>query len=178
MSNTVNQVFDGDTSTFEGYLRYQGIDPTTCSPEGLIEWRAIFNDAMRQKAQTPPVGFMKLRSLPGQQLYAVAIDDGPNLWLTMWIRCGLGGDVYILYPRADRKLNAHASYHRNGRFHQKSDDRVLEITVQKRQSLTGNFRGREHLGAYGGHGGASIGAICNPSSFTGIVRIEPGRLGA
>jgi len=53
---------------------------------------------------------------------------------------------------------------------------VISGTAQ-RQPLTGVFKGREHLGAYGGHGSTSIGAICDPAAFTGVVIVGPGRLG-
>jgi hypothetical protein len=121
---------------------------------------------------------MKLRALhPGEQRYAVAIQDESDLWLTMWVRCSPKGEVFILYPRGDRKLNAHASYHVDGTFHQKSSGVVFDDTVQQRQPLGAAFTGTEHLGAYGGHGSKSIGALCDSAAFTGIVVLEPGRLG-
>ena len=53
---------------------------------------------------------------------------------------------------------------------------MISGTAQ-RQPLTGVFKGREHLGAYGGHGSTSIGAICDPAAFTRMVIVGPGRLG-
>jgi hypothetical protein len=47
----------------------------------------------------------------------------------------------------------------------------------KRQPLTGVFRGTEHLGTYGGHGPKGVGAICNPTAFSGVVEVAPGILG-
>jgi len=46
----------------------------------------------------------------------------------------------------------------------------------KRQPLNETFKGTEHLGMFAGHG-KSIGAICNPADFSGVVEVEPGVLG-
>ena len=37
--------------------------------------------------------------------------------------------------------------------------------------------GTESLGAYGGHGPKTIGAICDPAAFTGVLEIPEGVLG-
>jgi hypothetical protein len=88
--------------------------------------------------------------------------------MTFFIRRDPKGDVYLMIPRGRGSGNPHASYHSNGRFHQKSYDRAT--TVSDRQSLT-SFRGHEHLGMYGGHGPKSIGITCDPAKFTGIVEV-------
>jgi hypothetical protein len=43
----------------------------------------------------------------------------------------------------------------------------------KRQPLNETFKGTEHLGMFAGHG-KSIGAICNPADFSGVVEVGPG----
>jgi hypothetical protein len=64
---------------------------------------------------------MKLKPpKPGEQRYAVAILDGLDLWLTLWVRCSPKGDVYILLPRQDPDLDFHTSYHNNGEFRTKT----------------------------------------------------------
>ncbi len=45
------------------------------------------------------------------------------------------------------------------------------VLKEKRQPLTGPFKGTEHLGAYVGHGGKSIGAVCDPAAFTEVSRL-------
>src|SRR5262245_29895352 len=131
---------------------------------------------MERRASSPKVGRMKLQPVPNEQKYAVAIRDGSDLWLTMWVRCSWKGEVFIMYPRGDRDWDAHASYHLNGIFHQKSRGAVMGSRL-RRQPLTAAFKGIEDLGVYAGHGGRSIGAVCDPAAFTGIVIVEPGILG-
>jgi hypothetical protein len=122
----------------------------------------------------------------GEHLYAVAVREGSELWLTLWVKRSPNGEIFIFHPVADRCSQSlkkkkikmwmpHTSYHHDGRFHMKSHDR--KIVEQKRQPLTSDFRGIEHLGMYGGHTPKSFGTICNPALFTGIVEIEPGILG-
>ena len=52
------------------------------------------------------------------------------------------------------------------------------LTPQKREPLTGQFKGAEHLGMYYGHGPRRVGAVCDPTDFTGIVEVRSGLLGA
>jgi hypothetical protein len=49
--------------------------------------------------------------------------------------------------------------------------------LPKRQPLTGAFCGTEHLGMYMGHGPKGVGAVCNPTDFSGVVEVAPGVLG-
>jgi hypothetical protein len=51
------------------------------------------------------------------------------------------------------------------------------MMLQKRQPLTGAFKGCEHMGMFGGHGPKTIGAICNPANFSEVIEVEPGILG-
>jgi hypothetical protein len=116
---------------------------------------------------------MKLK--PGEHRYAVAVRDGSDLWLTLWIRRAAKGDVYVLIPRGDREWDPHTTYHRDGTFHAKSYGAKLD--TKKRQPLTAGFRGAEHLGGFMGHGPKRVGAMCNPSAYTGVVEVPPGILG-
>jgi len=168
-------ISEDDLHTFDGFLKYQAIDPTTLTPEELELWRGIFDEGLARSAAISKVGLMKLQPVPGEQKYAVAIQDKTDLWLTLWVRCSKKGEVFIMYPRGDRDWDAHASYHLDGKLHQKSFGH--KTLPMQRQPLTGNFKGTEHLGLYGGHGGKSIGAVCDPGMFTGMVTVEPGVLG-
>jgi hypothetical protein len=165
---------EDDLDSFEGWLRYQRFDPAIQSQEMLAELRDMFDDVKKRNAATPKVGSMKLKPGDGQY-YAVAVRDGSDLWTTLWVRRSPRGDVYVLVPRGDRGWDPHASYHRDGRFHSKSFGRVLG-QPQNRQPLDGNFQGTEHLGMYAGHGPHSVGAVCDPAAFTGIMEVEPGIL--
>jgi hypothetical protein len=168
-------ISEDDLNTFEGYLRYQAIDPTTASQEVLAQFREVFEEAQKAKAATPKLGRMKLRDVrPGEYRYAVVVRDGSDLLLTMWIRRDPKGDVYALMPRS--RGNPHASYHRDGTFHHKSDGH--QMAVSKRKPLTGGgFKGCEHFGMFAGHGPKTVGAICDPTKFTGVLEVPPGILG-
>jgi hypothetical protein len=170
-------ISEDDLSTFEGWLKYQGYNVADFSPDELRMWRETYDEVTKASAAVPKVGLMKLPPLvAGEHRYAVAVRADGALWLTLWVRRSRKGEYFVMLPRGDRAWNPHASYHRNGNFHQKSFDRKFS-PPQKRQSLTGVFRGAEHLGAYGGHGPKGVGAICDPSAFNGIVEVPPGVLG-
>jgi hypothetical protein len=169
-------ISEDDLSTFEGWLRYQGIDAASAAPEELENWRSLFVEVRESAAAIPKVGRMKLRQLvPDEHRYAVAVREGPNLWLTLWVRRSPRGEFFVFMPRGDRGWDPHASYHRDGTLHQKSFGH--KFGSQKRQCLTGAFRGTEHLGAYMGHGPKGVGAICDPTAFSGVVEVAPGVLG-
>jgi hypothetical protein len=169
-------VREDDLQNFEVWLKeIQGFDPTTLSAEDLAEWRFVHTEVMERSAATPKVGLMKLQPRLGQSLYGVAIRDCAKLWLTLWVRRGRQGDIYVMIPRGDRSWDPHTSYHRDGNFHSKSFGKKLGQSV-KRQPLDESFKGTEHIGIFVGHG-KSIGAICNPDDFTGVVEVESGILG-
>jgi hypothetical protein len=165
-------ISEEDLDTFEGWLKYQGFDAATMPPDQLASWHDLYNEVKAESVSTPKVGLMKLRA--GEHRYAVALRDGADLWLTLWVRRSPKGDVYVLTPRGDKGWNPHTSYHRNGNFHMKSYNN--KFFVQKRQPLTGSFRGTEHLGLNAGHA-KRVGAICDPKDFSGVIEVAPGILG-
>ncbi len=168
-------ISDADLLTFEGWIKYQAV-PATSTPEELEMWRGLFDEAMQRRASGPKVGLMKLWLMPGEQKYAIALSEGSDLWLTLWVRCSRKGEVFIMIPRGDRDWDPHSSYHLDGKFHSKSHGRAFPPEPPKRQPLTAAFTGSEHLGSYAGHG-KGAGAICDPAAFDGIVIVEPGILG-
>jgi hypothetical protein len=172
MSDTGDFISEEDLLTFEGFLKYQGV-PATATPEELEISRGLFEESLRARESSPKVGLMKLRRMPGEEKYAVGIQDGADLWLTMWVRYSRKGEVFIMYPRGDRDWDAHVSYHSDGTLHQKSYGSV-GLSLQ-RQPLKG-FRGSEPLGLYAGHGKGS-GAVCDRQVFDGVVVVEPRILG-
>lgn len=161
--------------TFESWLRYQAIDKTTCSLEELAMWQREFDDAMKRTVDTNKVGLMKLKQVPFEHKYAVAIEHDSELWLTLWVRRSQKGEFFVFQPRGDRGHNPHTSYHLDGTLHMKSYDH--KGLTQKRQPLTVPFRGTEHLGTYLGHSTKIVGAICDPSAFTGVLRVPRDVLG-
>jgi len=166
-------ISDDDLRTFEGWLRYQAVDPVVLMPDELAMWRGYFDEDRQRAECSPKVGLMKLRRVPGEQKYGVALRDGSELWLTMWVRCSLKGEVFVMYPRAEAG-NPHASYHLDGTLHNKSYGKAH--FPKKRQPLDADFRESEPLGLFMGHGKGS-GAVCDPSVFDGLVIVEPGILG-
>jgi len=81
------RIREDDLATFEGWLRYQAIDAATATPEELENWRSIFDEVRESAAAIPKVGRMKLRPLvPDEHRYAVAVREGSDLWLTLWVR--------------------------------------------------------------------------------------------
>jgi hypothetical protein len=166
-------ISEDDLKTFEGWLGYQGIDLKTAPPDELAQWRAIFDEI--SKKPSPKIGLMNLGSIPGEHRYAVAVREGPNLWLTLWVRRSPKGEFFVMVPRSGRGWDPHTSYHLDGTFHSKSFGR--KFGGQKRQPLTSQFRGTVNLGAYGGHGPKGVGAICDPAAFSGVVEVSPGVLG-
>jgi len=166
-------ISEDELQTFEGWLRYQGVAPS--SADEIELWRRLFEETRLRSAAAPTVGLMKLQPVPGEYRYAVAIREDDRLWLTLWVRRSPAGEFFILMPRSDRGWNPHTSYHRDGRLHMKSHG-VTVLPPERRQPLTGQFRGAEHLGALYGHG-KKTGAICDPSAFNGVVEVPPGVLG-
>jgi hypothetical protein len=169
-------ISEDDLKTFDGWFKYQGFDPSTATPEELETWRRMFEDARNRTKATPKVGLMKLQPVPGEYRYAVALREGSDLWLALWVRRSRKGEFFVLLPRGDRDWDVHSSYHLGGAVHMKSFGRkTLEST--KRQNLTNTFRGTESLGVYAGFGPKGVGAICDPTAFAGVVEVGPGVLG-
>jgi hypothetical protein len=81
-----------------------------------------------------------------------------------------------MQPTSDREWDLHTSYHLDGTRHTKSRGRKF-ISPKKRQPLTGVFRGSEDLGVYSGFSPKGVGAVCDPTAFSGVVRVSPGVLG-
>ena|SRR2546426_9424753 len=91
-------ISEDELHTFEGWLRYQAVDPATLTPEELQMWRDTFDETRRRCEATPKVGLMKLQPVPGEHKYAVAIRKGSDLWLTFWVRCSRKGEGVYHVP--------------------------------------------------------------------------------
>jgi len=167
-------ISEDDLQTFEGWLRYQAVG--TLTEAELATWRGIFDEAQRQCPANPEVGLMKLQSVPGEHRYAVAVRDGADLWLVLWVRRSSKGEFFVIRPMRDRDRDIHTSYHRDGTLHVKSYGRK-SLTPQKRQPLTGPFHGTVDLGIEAGYSPKGVGAICDPAAFSGVVEVQSGVLG-
>jgi len=110
---------------------------------------------------------------PGEDTYAVAICDSGNLWLALWVKRSAKPEYFVFHPTIDGR-NPHSSLHKDGTFHMKSDDQKMLI---RKLQPPGSIRGAEHLGAYVGFGPKSVGAVCDPTEFTGVFEAPSGVLG-
>jgi len=121
---------------------------------------------------------MKL-SVPGEHRYAVAVEEGSDLWLTLWVKRSAKGEFFLMLPRKPfrprrvKQWNPHTGYHVDGTVHMKSYDE--KMVTNQCQPLTA-FRGTEDLGYYAGHDPKSVGEVCHPTDFNGLVRVPPGIL--
>jgi hypothetical protein len=168
-------ISEDDLETFEGWLIYQAVNIATLTPSELEMWRGYFNEGKERSLASRKVGLMKLKSIPDEYRYAVAVREGSDLWLTLWVRKSKRGEIFVMIPRGDSGWDPHTSYHLDGTMHSKSFDKTFH--PQKRQPLTGAFRGAEQFPGFGGFGPKSVGAICDPAAFTGIVEVAAGVLG-
>jgi hypothetical protein len=166
---------EDELQTLDGWLKYQCIDAAATPAEELDKWRQLFEEARERMAACPKVGLMKLQRVPGEYRYAVAVQDGHNLWLTLWVRRSSRGEVFVMIPRSDRDWAAHTSYHLDGTLHIKSYD--IKAFERKHRPLTEVFVGSVDLGTYVGHGPKRVGAICDPAAFSGVAIVAPGILG-
>jgi hypothetical protein len=165
-------ISEDDLNTLEGFLRSQAVDPATITPEELEMWRGFFDEVTLASSANRKVGLMKP---PSGKLYGVAAREGSDLWLTLWIRRSDKGDVYVMSPVAGGRWDPHTSYHRDGNYHDKSHGQ--KCNSRRRQPLTGTFSGTENIGNFGGHSPKSVGAVCDPSFFSGVVEVPTGMLG-
>jgi hypothetical protein len=82
---------------------------------------------------------MKLQAVPGELLYAVAVEEGSDLWLMLWVRRSRKGELFVMLPRGDQNWDSHTSYHLDGTLNIKSYHSKV-LPPAKRQPLAGAFR--------------------------------------
>ena len=69
----------------------------------------MFKEVRERCAAAPKIGLMKLQPLPGEYRYAVALREGSDLWLTLWVRRSRKGEFFIMLPTSDRDRDPHTS---------------------------------------------------------------------
>jgi hypothetical protein len=52
-----------------------------------------------------------------------------------------------------------------------------KFSEKQLQRLDQPFKGMEHLSGWAGHGPKTVGAVCDPAVFAGVVELPPGVLG-
>jgi hypothetical protein len=157
--------------TFEDWLKYQKLDTVVeqIPADVLAGLRSHFEDTKAKMDAFRPQVFKP--GTTGGHCYAVAIEDGDRLRLTLWIKRSIRAECFIMYPR-DSEWAPHASYHPDGRYHQKSYG--TKTSVRQHQRLDG-FRGAQHLGMFAGHGISGT-PICDPTRFTSVLTVPAGIL--
>ncbi|HXW65644.1 MAG TPA: hypothetical protein VEK74_11215 [Burkholderiaceae bacterium] len=140
---------EDDLDTIQGFARYQRFDLERASLEGMEALRRCFAVSLDRRARYCPVGRMALK--PNDVCYAVAIEDGDDLWVPLWIKRSSKGDIYVFWPHGcvegEDPGSPHVSYHRDGTYHSKSYEQVT-MPPQKRHPLLGDFKRCEHLGIF------------------------------
>jgi hypothetical protein len=91
-------ISEDDLETFDGWLKYQAIDPSSLTEEDVAGLREIFNDAVKTRETARKVGRMKLKAQPGESKYAVAIRDGEAFWLALWVRRSPKPEFFVFQP--------------------------------------------------------------------------------
>jgi hypothetical protein len=153
------------TKTFDRWFENQQLDPCSLSEEIKAPLREEYERA-QVRAESLRATTLNPRTTGGHR-YAVAIEDGADLRLTLWIKRSLKAECVILQPR-DGKWNAHCTYHYDGRYHNKSFG--MKFPDRQRQRIDG-FKGIEHLGIFCGHGTAV--PKCDPSHFDAVMIVPP-----
>jgi hypothetical protein len=157
-------IHEDELSTYEGWLKYQAFDPSSMTEDEAIAARELFNAAVNARTTADRVGRMKLKR-PGDTLYAVAVREGADLWLALWVKRSRKGEFFIFHPTSDRDWAPHSSLHSDGTFHMKGHDKaVLRFQRQRPDSI----KGTEHLGGYMGYSPKAIGAVCDSADFSGV----------
>jgi hypothetical protein len=156
--------------TFEGWLKAQKIDLVGQPAETVASLRGVFDKVLLDIARARQSVMFGEPCPPVEHRYAIALEDGHDLRLVLVIRRSAKGEYFIVYPR-DRESDPHASYHLKGEYHHKSYKRKFGKGA-KRQPLGPGFKGREHLGSFGGLSAAA--PICNPANFTDVIIIPDG----
>ena len=173
-SPRLEYISEDDLNTYEGWLKYQAFDLSALCEEEAAAVRELFDEAVKARMTARKVGRMKLKR-PGESTYAIAIRDGADLWLALWIKRSAKSEYFIFHPTADGNWNPHSSLHKDGTFHMKSYDKVM--LEPRRKQPPSAVKGTEQLGAYSGFGPKAVGAICDPADFTGIFEVPQRVLG-
>lgn len=160
--------------TFEEYLIYQGRNIATMDEEALKTWRDLYEEACEMQRQRPILK-PHVRGNSNDLLYAVAVQDDPNLWLVLWVKRSLKGDYFVFLALNDSKWDPHTSYHRDGGFHHKSYDQ--KVITSRKQIPNAGFQGTEQMliRPFELEMIRAAKVLCNPSQFTGVFEI-PGDL--
>ena len=157
-------ISDDDLQTFEGWLNYQAVKTSMMTSGEFATWRDRFEETQKQRAISK-VGLMNLKTVPGENKYAVAVREGTDLFLVLWIRRNRNGEYLVLKPMNNSQL-AVQNKHRDGTLrHKIIKPKVLSAQKSHSFPIMNVFTPKE------------TGAACDPTAFTGIVEVSSGILG-
>lgn len=105
--------------TFEEWMAYQAVDLTSFNEDDLKAWRSDY-DVSCEAQQKRNIWTPRVRANTRDLLYAAAVSDACELWLALWVKRNPKGEYFVMFPRDEPGWNPHASYHRDGRLHQKT----------------------------------------------------------
>lgn len=159
-------ISEDDLQTFEEWLKYQAIDASLMTTDELVTWRCYYEETQKQRAATSKIGVMNFKTVPGESKYAVAVREGTDLFLVLWVRRNQQGEYFVLKPTRIRQVDSQNSYHRDGTLHHKIvKNKVLSNQKSHAFPILNGFTPKD------------TGAICDPHAFTGIVEVPAGTLG-
>jgi hypothetical protein len=111
------------------------------------------------------------------RMYAVAVRDGPDLFLVCRIRRSVTGDVYVLPPRPDPNWNLHVTYHATGHSHANPDDPPYHVSHWQRPDT--QFQRARHLSSMEIAAGEPrrINALCKVEDYADVFEISVSDVG-
>ena len=111
-----------------------------------------------------------------ERMYAVAIQDGADLFLWIRLRRSADGDVYYTFPsgragRGWKKWNPHGSLHKDGRSHHKSYDKKFFAKAGQKPDFA--FKGSENFVTrpIAADEPRAFGVHCNRKEFDEVMTI-------
>ena len=118
------------------------------------------------------------KQLLGEHYFAVVGRDRGKLYPALWIRRSAEGEIFAFIPRESpaelltrNKWNPHASYHKDGRLHQKSFH--MKTNLQQCQKPDANFKGVVNMMVtdFSAKDLRSVNITCSRESFADVIDI-------
>ena len=116
----------------------------------------------------------------GEKTYALAVRDGGCLFVFLWVKRSVkrsgASEFFAFLPRPhDPCIDAHASYHVDGRFHWKTHEQygAPKFNCTLKQKPDQNFRGTRHLLSHkiAPRDPRNIGKKCDPNEYSEVFEI-------
>ena len=111
-----------------------------------------------------------------EQMIAVAIRDGENLFLWLRIRRAPSGDIYYMFPTGRpepewKKWDPHGSLHADGRSHHKTFDQ--KVSQQQQQKPDVDFKGTVNFitRPIAASEPKDFGVLCDKTKFTEVMEL-------